>query len=541
MPNTQPWEYQEEEIRHSTTGAIGAKDPQGNIVYGPLAKQYLTPIESVPKITIPEIEAPATSPGMALIDKTPESWLMQQQQQMQERIEKQQEELSTLQEERKGLIGQAKDFFSTVPKMETSVRDLQQKFGVTKTLELQEKSLVDAMALRSQAILLSEQRDGAIAALGQQGTLTPFITRQQAVIAENYDRRINTLAAQEATQVAMFQAQQGQIQQARGLVSDIVDAMTYDTNLELTKFQMFLDLNRDEISMLDTSIQRDLQETTRQLENQLKEEKAERTAVLELMLQYSTAGISHTDTLEGAVVKAQQWLGIQPDAKVEDLMAKYPTANIKPSDSFADAITKIAQLPTSKESKPPTTFGSASGGYYAWTQDAQGNWIPQQITEGTGGGAGGGTGGTTSPSTYFSPEQLRQINRKGIDINSPEGFQKALKMFDEGDRDEQWILSENYVQKNIDAGATTQQDMALIFKTLVEKNPKLSQPDIKAIMASKGMVQMSGIWVYTGTPELSPRNTGANNVKSSEEKNLLDYLRTPSQWLAEKIVNITKK
>ena len=60
-------------------------------------------------------------------------------------------------------------------------------------------------------------------------------------------------------------------------------------------------------------------------------------------------------------------------------------------------------------------------------------------------------------------------------------------------------------------------------------------------MASNGMVQMSGIWIYTGTPELSPRNTGANNVKSSEEKNLLDYLRTPSQWLAEKIVNIIKK
>lgn len=39
---------------------------------------------------------------------------------------------------------------------------------------------------------------------------------------------------------------------------------------------MFLDLNRDGNTMLDTSIQRDLQETTRQLENQLKEEKTEK-------------------------------------------------------------------------------------------------------------------------------------------------------------------------------------------------------------------------------------------------------------------------
>lgn len=421
MTNKKPWEYQEEEIRHETTGAIGAKTPQGDVVYGPLAKQYLTPIESVPKITIPEAEAPATAPGMSLIDKTPESWILQQQEQMQARIKEQQRQLEDKQQERKGIIEQTKEFFSTVPKMETSVRDLQQEFGVTKTLELQEKSLADAMALRSQAILLSEQRDGAIAALGQQGTLTPFITRQQAVIAENYDRRINTLAAQEATQVAMFQAQQGQIQQARGLVSDIVDAMTYDTNLELTKMQTFLDINKDEISMLDTSIQRDLQETTRQLENQLKEEKAERTAVLELMLQYSTAGISHTDTLEGAVVKAQQWLGIQPDAKVEDLMAKYPTANIKPSDSFAEAITKIAQLPIPIESKPPTTFGSASGGYYAWTQDAQGNWVPQQIIAGTGGA--GGAGVNLTPSGNIPLEGVEAINwaRRLIELNKNEG------------------------------------------------------------------------------------------------------------------------
>ena len=57
---------------------------------------------------------------MALIDKTPESWLIQQQQQMQERIEKQQEELAAAKEERKGLIEQVKGFFDTAPKEEVA-------------------------------------------------------------------------------------------------------------------------------------------------------------------------------------------------------------------------------------------------------------------------------------------------------------------------------------------------------------------------------------------------------------------------------------
>ncbi len=393
MPNTQPWEYQEQEIRHETTGAIGARTPQGDIVYGPLAKQYLTPIESVPKITIPEAEAPATAPGMSLIDKTPESWILQQQEQMQARIKEQQRQLEDKQQERKGIIEQTKEFLGGVPKMETTVRDLYQEFGAVSALQRQQTILDTIMQTRQQAVTLQEQRGAAIAVLEQQGT-SPYLTGQQARIAESFDRRINTLAAQEAAQVAHYQAEQGNVQQARGLVSDIVDAMTYDTNLELTKMQTFLDINKDEISMLDTSIQRDLQETTRQLENQLNQEKQERTAVLELSLTHFNAGISPNDTLENAVVKAQQWLNIQPDARVEDLMAQFPTAGIDSKDTFAEAITKIARMPQAPAGTPkaPQVFGGQQTGYFSWTQDAQGNWVPQQVVGGTSGGSiGGGT------------------------------------------------------------------------------------------------------------------------------------------------------
>lgn len=388
MPNTQPWEYQEEERRHKTTGAIGARTPQGDIVYGPLAQQFLTPIESVPKITIPETEAPATAPGMALIDRTPESWLLDQQRQLQESIAAQQRQLEETQAERKGLIDQAKDFFSVVPKMETSVRDLQQEFGIQAMRQMQQQTLDSAMALRNQAILLSEQRDAAIGTLMQQGR-SPYLSAQQARIAESFDRRINTLAAQEATQVALFQAQQGQIDQARALVSDIVNAMTYDTNLELTKMQMFLDINRDEISMLDTSIQRDLNEVTRQLENELNQERQERTAVLELMLQYNSAGISANDTLENAVIKSQQWLGIQPDASAMQIVSSYPSAfaDLSPQEieklSVAEAITRVARMP--QAASKPQVFGGQQTGYFAWTQDAQGNWVAQQVIPGTAG------------------------------------------------------------------------------------------------------------------------------------------------------------
>jgi hypothetical protein len=368
MTNKKPWEYQEEEIRHETTGAIGAKTPQGDVVYGPLAKNYLTPIENVPKINIPEKEAPKTAPGETLMDKTPTDWLLQQQKEARERIAEQQAELEKAQEERKGLIKQTKDFFSGVPKAEDKVRELQKEFGTIQALELQDKAIDEIMKIRNQVNLLKEQRDGSLAAIEQQGTLTPFMTRQQATIAENYDRRINSLAAQESVQIAMLQAQQGRVEQARALTGDIVNAMTYDTQLELDKMKMFLDINADEINMLDTSIQRDLTETKRQMENQLKEEKEEKTAVLEMMISYNKAGISPNDTLEEAATKAQEWSGIQPDAKVEELMAKYPKAGITEEDSFAEAITKIAKMP--KEELTAETVGG-----FNVLRDASGNVI----------------------------------------------------------------------------------------------------------------------------------------------------------------------
>ena len=109
-------------------------------------------------------------------------------------------------------------------------------------------------------------------------------------------------------------------------------------------------------------------------------------------------------------------------------------------------------------------------------------------------------------STYFSPDQLRQIARAGIDLATPEGLTKALEMFPVVMESEQWTNAESYIQRNIDEEATSTTDIATIYTTL-KKNTKLADSDIKAMMAERGMVYMPGgipPWVYmpTGLPKI---------------------------------------
>jgi len=385
---TQDWQYKEEELRHPTTGAIGARTPQGDTVYGPLAEQYLTPLTQQPTLKVEEPESPV-KPAQHILDSiTPESRLAEYEAERQRQMEEWQKRQDELMKDQRTRADEAAKVIDE-RKTEPLVRDLQEEYRVQQTLEQERQALSQALELQRRAITMVEQRDAAIAALGQQAIATPFISGQQARIAESFDRRISSMAALAGAQSAYAQALQGNVSQARALIGDIVDAYTYDTQLELSKINMFMDLNRDEINMLDKNYQNALKESQRYWENQLQQEQSEREAVLNLMLQYPQAGVGLDDTVAQAVQKTSQWLGIQPDQDVRSLMAQFPTAGITEKDTFTEAINKISQMPV--ELERPQIFGSATTGYYEQYQKPDGTWATRQVV----GAAPTGTGVTT--------------------------------------------------------------------------------------------------------------------------------------------------
>lgn len=346
MANTTPWDYKEDPIYHEQTGAIGAKTPQGDVVYGPLAENYLTPVDDVAKLSVPAESAADTTSTQKILDTVPEQWLAGEEAKRQEEIDTLKAERETALADYKKAKEDAKTQIENIPSLVDTVRAEQEAQGIPETLKAQQQTLSDIRRLRESAINLEQQRDNALAALGVQGIATPFISAQQNRISNIYNSRISAVAAQEGTQVALYNAQMGQVEQARGLVNDIVNATTFDTELELNKITTFLEFNSEELSMLDTEYQNALKESQTYWQNKLAQDKAEIEAKINFMITTEgKAGITQQDTLEEAIEKFGTYLGQQIPNDLKLLMAQFPTAGINKNDSYENAINKIAKMP----------------------------------------------------------------------------------------------------------------------------------------------------------------------------------------------------
>ncbi len=419
------------------------------------------PIEQEPPILkVEEPESPI-EPAQKILDTiTPQTRLEQLEEERQSRLDELEKEKEVVKEERTSLVDKLKDYFVSREPTEDIIRKEMDAFGITKQLEQQRQTFQEITQLQQTATTLIEGRDAAITALGQMAVATPFISGQQARVAESYDRRISTVSALIGAKSAYAEAVAGNINQARAFIGDIVNAYTYDTQLELNRISMFLDLNREEISMLDTEYQNALNESQRYWENQLAEERAEREAVLNLSLSFLEAGISLDDSLEDALEKTKQWTMIQPDADVRSLMAQYPTAGIKESDSFTQAINKIAKMPREASAPITRTIDNTLYQYNPFT----GQW---EIA----------VKGDSSDTLYNDARE--------------------------------------YIEQNIKEGYTSQSDMVDIFLEL--RNNGISISDAKMLMSSYGMTEYSGRWSYL--PTWSPEEQIESKVSDSSKTN----------------------
>ena len=247
----------------------------------------------------------------AIMDASPESTLAGFESQRQQFLQTQQQEMGTLRSERRTLAEQqagAMEGFS----QEEIIRREREALGMQTMIDEQMAIINEIRGLRSQYIDLEQQKGDALAL--SDGRVAPigFIRGEQARIAEQFDRRQAVVSARMGAETAHLQAISGMVQQARGLISDIVNAATFDTELELKRIQIFRDVNAQEIAELDRDIQNQLQESQRYWENRLNMERQEKSQVMELMLQAPGAGITINDTVEQAVQKAQSFIGSQP-------------------------------------------------------------------------------------------------------------------------------------------------------------------------------------------------------------------------------------
>ncbi len=302
-----------------------------------------------PTLRMPDATSDIT-PAQKVQDMTAAQRLAEDQVRIQQEMEEYKAARDTAMEERRDWKDKIGDFFDKRQTLEDKTREEMQRMGVHETNAKISTQIDQIMATQTHLNELVAQRDGALGALGQQAIATPFLTGQQARVAQAYDSRINALSAKMGAETAYLQAQQGQLQNAMSMVGQIVDAYTYDTQMELQKYSMFLDLNREEIDMMDTEYKNALNEQQRYWENRYQEERQEREQVMEWYLTYPDAGIAFSDSREEAAEKLANWIGVQPDAEVQDLVRQNPGAFVGMTQeeveglTFMEAIGKIAEM-----------------------------------------------------------------------------------------------------------------------------------------------------------------------------------------------------
>jgi len=256
---------------------------------------------------LPDIDpdaTPAFEAAQRVMDATPETMLAQFEAQRMQQVERDRAQRDELTDERRRLAGEQARVIEDAPSREVMVREEQERLGVPQLLEEQKIALEEIRGLRQQAINLEEQKAEALATSEGRKAPIGFIRGEQARVAETFDRRIATVSARMGAETATLEATQGMVSQARALVSDVVEAATFDTQMELQRIQGFREVNQQELAELDQSIQRDLENSQRFWEQQLAQEQQEKTQVMNLMIDNPRAGITINDSLEKASEKA---------------------------------------------------------------------------------------------------------------------------------------------------------------------------------------------------------------------------------------------
>jgi len=105
----------------------------------------------------------------------------------------------------------------------------------------------------------------------------------------------------------------------QSLISDSVNAATYDIQQQRADLDKLYDYYGDFINSLDKDTQNQLSILRDELKTEETNQKSDKTNVLNLMLKYPGAGISVSDDMNTATAKATSWQQANPTYKLQEL------------------------------------------------------------------------------------------------------------------------------------------------------------------------------------------------------------------------------
>lgn len=179
------------------------------------------------------------------------------------------------------------------------------EFGVDEDLGLLRSLTPEVAALRTRLAQLTTEGQLAVEAEAGQGRGIPLtiVRGAQAKVQRQYAIRQAGVAAELGAKAATIQALQGNIGLAEKLINSAIDAEVYDFTQQLQDYNDLYDMNQDVVNNLDAKTKEFLDRKRNDLKTELANKRQTMQQVGQLHMEYPTAGILLTDTLEEAQQK----------------------------------------------------------------------------------------------------------------------------------------------------------------------------------------------------------------------------------------------
>jgi len=211
---------------------------------------------------------------------------------LQQMWEQQQKALEEAQKQQAGLVAKFKEWIGKQPSVEEVVERERQRWQVPQTFEKIQALIPEISSLQEQINQLNVREQQALLNAEQRLAPMEFIRGEQALIQRQYAIERSALSAELGAKTALAQMYQGNISLARSLISDTIQAMTYDIQQKRQDFEFFYNANRDYIKTLEAKQQNVFNNILQQLREEEERKREEYQQKLQLILDAAAKGVN---------------------------------------------------------------------------------------------------------------------------------------------------------------------------------------------------------------------------------------------------------
>lgn len=252
----------------------------------------------------------------------------------------------------KSVLEKILDLGGKKPKIDTAAQlaEEQEKYKVLELLEKTQAQNIKVATIQGDLTKMENLHLADIQRSYDQRASMGFIRGDVNEKTRKYNIDRSYKVAEMAAEAMLAQAYAGNLSEARGLANDAVNSYLFDIKQQRADFDAVFDIYGDWVSSLEAKDQDILNQARADLEAEEKRVREDKTNVLNLMLNYSKAGITIDDTVEEATAKASAWTGVQPtemeEWKEKELFKKgLEPAGVSESKEFTRVKQIISQHP----------------------------------------------------------------------------------------------------------------------------------------------------------------------------------------------------